>query len=108
MPLSSGSAFGSGKETLRLRAKGVATVEQAPSQLIQIAITKINSLLESFMGINDNELSNQIWDLGKDCINPHDFITAIDSSDLNEFEFSDDFVFDLWGAISDAKQGRLT
>lgn len=39
--------------------------------------------------------------------NPHDFALEIDNSDLGEFGFTDDFVFDLWGAISDAKSGRL-
>ncbi|GFY41089.1 PDZ domain-containing protein GIPC1 [Trichonephila inaurata madagascariensis] len=100
-------SFGSGKETLRLRAKGPATIEKAPNDVVQAAVEKINSLLESFMGINDSELATQIWDLGRDKANPHDFVTAIDSSDLEAFGFTDDFVFDLWGAISDAKTGRL-
>lgn len=99
--------FGSGKETLRLRAKGPATIEEAPNDVVQAALDKINNLLESYMGINDSELATQIWDLGKDKTNPHDFVTAIDSSDLEAFGFTDDFIFDLWGAISDAKTGRL-
>ncbi|XP_054708193.1 PDZ domain-containing protein GIPC3-like [Uloborus diversus] len=98
---------GSGKETLRLRAKGPATIEKAPTDVVQAAVEKINSLLESFMGINDSELATQIWDLGREKANPHDFVTAIDSSDLEAFGFTDDFIFDLWGAISDAKTGRL-
>lgn len=48
--------LGSGKETLRLRSKGPATVEQAPDNVIQAAVDKINALLESYMGINDTEL----------------------------------------------------
>lgn len=59
------------------------------------------------MGINDNELSAQIWDLGRDKTNPHDFALAIDNSDLGAFEFADDFVYDLWGAVTDARAGRL-
>ena len=39
--------------------------------------------------------------------NPHNFAVALDESELGEFGFTDDFVFDLWGSISDAKQGRL-
>lgn len=31
----------------------------------------------------------------------------MDRSELEMFGFTDDFIFDLWGAISDAKQGRL-
>ncbi|XP_022240370.1 PDZ domain-containing protein GIPC1-like [Limulus polyphemus] len=99
--------YGSGRETLRLRAKGPATVEIAPDDVTTTAIEKINSLLESFMGINDTELATQIWELGQDKSNPSQFVTAVDNSDLEAFGFTDNFVFDLWGAISDAKAGRL-
>ena len=78
-----------------------------PTEVIKAALDRINSLLESFMGINDNDLANEIWDLGQEKANPHDFVVAIDNSDLKEFGFSDDFIFDLWGAVSDAKAGRL-
>ncbi|KAK2157666.1 hypothetical protein LSH36_187g06020 [Paralvinella palmiformis] len=99
---------GTGKETLRLRTntKGPATVE-VPDDVVSIAIDKINALLESFMGINDTELAQTIWEQGSSLDNPHDFAVAMDNSDLGEFGFTDDFVFDLWGAITDAKQGRL-
>ncbi|XP_013412110.1 PDZ domain-containing protein GIPC1 [Lingula anatina] len=101
-----GSNYGSGKETLRLRSKGPATVE-VPDEVVSVATDKINSLLESFMGINDTELSQTIWEIGSQKDNPHDFALAMDNSDLGMFGFTDDFVFDLWGAISDAKSGRL-
>lgn len=100
-------SFGSGKETLRFRAKGPATVEDAPDSVVEAATENINNLLESFMGINDAELAIQIWDMGKDATNPIDLLTEINSSDLQIFGFTDDFVFDIWGAISDAKSGRL-
>ena len=32
---------------------------------------------------------------------------SFQQSDLAMFGFSDDFIIDLWGAISDAKGGRL-
>lgn len=99
--------MGTGKETLRFRAKGPVTVEQAPTEVMEIAMAKINSLLESFMGINDNELAAQIWETGGGINNPHEFVVAINNSDLQAFAFSEDFIFDLWGAISDAKTGRL-
>ncbi|XP_023234592.1 PDZ domain-containing protein GIPC1-like [Centruroides sculpturatus] len=101
------AGYGTGKETLRLRAKGPATIEEAPDDVVQAALDRINGLLESFMGINDTELATQIWELGRDKSNPHDFVNAVDSSDLEAFGFTDDFIFDLWGAISDAKCGRL-
>lgn len=101
------SSLGTGKQTLRISSKGQAKVEMA-EEVVSTATDKINGLLESFMGINDTDLAQQIWEAGQGKENPHDFAVAIDSSDLGEFGFTDDFVFDLWGAISDAKSGRLT
>lgn len=48
-----------------------------------------------------------IWELGSKAENPHEFTVSIDESDLQSFGFTDDFIFDMWGAISDAKSGRL-
>lgn len=59
------------------------------------------------MGINDNELATQIWELAEGKSNSMDFAEAIDNSDLEAFDFSDDFVIELWGAITDARSGRF-
>jgi PDZ domain-containing protein GIPC len=40
-------------------------------------------------------------------MNPIDFVQAIENSDLGQFQFSQDFIFDLWGSINDARNGRL-
>lgn len=101
------SSLGTGKQTLRISSKGQAKVEEA-EEYVSVAVDKINGLLESFMGINDTDLAQQIWEAGQSKDNPHDFAMAIDNSELQDFGFTDDFVFDLWGAISDAKSGRLT
>ncbi|XP_029644137.1 PDZ domain-containing protein GIPC3 [Octopus sinensis] len=98
---------GSGKKTLRFRANGPAVVEAEPDDVSSVAVDKINGLLESFMGINDTELAQNIWEIGNKQENPHDFAMAVDASDLEAFGFADDFIFDLWGAINDAKTGRL-
>ena len=58
--------------------------------------------------INSKTFSaSQIYELGEDKENTMDFAEAIDSSDLEEFGFTDSFIFELWGAITDAKSGRL-
>ncbi|BFY99596.1 hypothetical protein BsWGS_02636 [Bradybaena similaris] len=100
------SNIGTGKQTLRLRSTGPATVE-IPDDVVHIATDKLNNLLESYMGINDTELAQSLWELGSKSSNPHDFAEGIDQSDLKEFDFTDDFIFDMWGAVSDAKSGRL-
>lgn len=82
-------------------------MEREGDESITVVVDKINNLLEAYMGINDNDLSTQIWELGHEKENPHQFVIAIDNSDLEAFGFGDDIIFDLWGIISDFKAGRL-
>lgn len=97
---------GGGRGTLRLRSKGPATVEEMPSEVTAKAIGKIDDLLELYMGIRDNELATTMFEAGNGKGNPEEFAVEINTI-LEEFEFPEEFVFDVWGAISDAKQGRL-
>ncbi|XP_031630710.1 PDZ domain-containing protein GIPC1 isoform X2 [Contarinia nasturtii] len=98
--------YGSGKETLRFKANGNAAVEEQHDEMTQMGIDNINALLDSFMGINDSELAEQIWDLANNKTNSMDFAEAIDNSDLEAFEFTDDFIIELWGAVTDAKRHK--
>lgn len=74
---------------------------------MELGIENINNLLESFMGINDSDLATQIWEKADGKSNSMDFAEAIDNSDLEEFGFTDDFIIELWGVITDARSGRL-
>lgn len=100
------NGYGSGKETLRFKANGNVQIEDKCDESTQSGIDAINGLLETFMGINDTELATQIWDLGVDKTNSMDFAEAIDSSELELFGFTDDFVIELWGAITDARRKK--
>ncbi|XP_072255784.1 PDZ domain-containing protein GIPC1 [Pyxicephalus adspersus] len=99
------SGVSSGRGTLRLRAKGPPTVEDLVSVIEEKAIQKVDDLLESYMGIRDSELAGTMVELGIDKQNPDDFSQALDRT-LGDFAFPDEFVFDVWGAIGDAKAGR--
>ena len=48
-----------------------------------------------------------IWEMGSKADNPYNFIVMLDESNVKEFGFSHDLMSDFWGAISDAKSGRL-
>lgn len=96
-------SMGNGKQTMRL---GKGKVEDR-DDFVDLAVTKINSLLEMFMGIHDSELAQTIWEIGRNYLNPHEFCEKITESEIADFGFSEDFIFDLWGAINDAKEGRL-
>nr|CAD7575433.1 unnamed protein product [Timema californicum] len=98
--------YGTGKETLRFNSNGKAEIRiQDDTQTV--GIENINNLLESFMGINDAELATEIWELSTAKTNSMDFAEAIDNSELEEFGFTDDFIIELWGVITDARAGRL-
>ncbi|KAL4648727.1 PDZ domain-containing protein GIPC1 [Arapaima gigas] len=86
--------LGTGRGTLRLRAKGPATVE-LPTAFEEKAIEKVDDLLESYMGIRDSELAATMVELGKDKQNPDEFAEALDET-LGDFAFPDEFVFDIW------------
>uniref|UniRef100_A0A673N709 PDZ domain-containing protein GIPC3-like n=1 Tax=Sinocyclocheilus rhinocerous TaxID=307959 RepID=A0A673N709_9TELE len=96
----------SGKETLRLRSKGSATLEEIPDEFEDKAIKKVDDLLESYMGIRDLELATTIVEAGKNKKNPDDFAEALDSV-LGDFGFPDVFLFEVWGAMGDVKNGRI-
>lgn len=70
-------------------------------------VEKINAILENFLGINDSELATQIWEKAEGKANSMDFAEAIDNSDLEELCLTDDLIIELWGAITDARSGRL-
>ena len=50
--------------------------------------------------------ANTLIDLGKNLDNPSDYAMAVDNQ-LGDFAFPDYLIFDIWGAINDAKSGRI-
>ncbi|CAH0546519.1 unnamed protein product [Brassicogethes aeneus] len=102
---SSKKSYGSGKETLRFKAGGQAQIEEQ-DDILDAGIEKINTILETYMGINDCDLATNIWEHSVDKANSLDFAEAIDDSELAAFEFTDDLIIELWGAITDARDGR--
>ncbi|XP_049909941.1 PDZ domain-containing protein GIPC3 isoform X3 [Epinephelus moara] len=105
-PKSNEGKMVNGRETLRLRSKGAATVQEVQNEFEEQATKKVDDLLESYMGIRDLELATTIVEAGKDKKNPDDFAEALDSV-LGDFAFPDVFLFDVWGAIGDVKNGRM-
>ncbi|KAF0717247.1 PDZ domain-containing protein GIPC1 [Aphis craccivora] len=100
------ASYGNGKDTLRFKANGAAQIQKETDES-QKGIDKINQLLENLLGISDFELATQIWEKGEDKLNSMDFAEAVDNSDLDELGFTDDFIIELWGVITDARAGRL-
>ncbi|XP_072873226.1 PDZ domain-containing protein GIPC3 isoform X1 [Chlorocebus sabaeus] len=93
----------SGRETLRLRSGGAATVEEAPSEFEEEASQKVDDLLESYMGIRDPELASTMVETSKKTVSAQEFARCLDSV-LGEFAFPDEFVVEVWAAISEARE----
>ncbi|XP_013866228.1 PDZ domain-containing protein GIPC3 [Austrofundulus limnaeus] len=104
-PKSNEGKLVNGRETLRLRSKGAATVQEV-NEFEEQATRKVDDLLESYMGIRDLELATTIVEAGKDKKSPDDFAEALDSA-LGDFGFPDVFLFDVWGAIRGVKNGKM-
>ncbi|XP_061098649.1 PDZ domain-containing protein GIPC3-like [Conger conger] len=103
-PKSSEGKITSGRETLRLRSQGDATVQEVPNEFEDRAVKTVDDLLESYMGIRDLELAATIVEAGKDKKSPDDFAQALDSV-LGDFAFPDVLLLDVWSAIGDVKSG---
>jgi hypothetical protein len=69
-------------------------VSVQPSDAKVAVITKIDELLEQFVGIRDQELSTTIHDLAKAAASDDVFAGSLDAQ-LADFEFPDDFVLDV-------------
>ena len=48
-----------------------------------------------------------IWEVGSRMKNPVEFTEELEKTELAMFGFSDEFIYELWGDIGDAKSGRL-
>ncbi|KAJ7308360.1 hypothetical protein JRQ81_008899 [Phrynocephalus forsythii] len=92
----------SGRETLRLRAKGSATLEEAPSEFEEEAARRVDDLLESYMGIRDAELASTMVEMAKELESPEAFTRGLDLL-LGEFAFPEEFVAEVWTAVCEAK-----
>ncbi|ODM86719.1 PDZ domain-containing protein GIPC1 [Orchesella cincta] len=71
------------------------------------AMKRINGLLYDFIEIYDAKLSNKLHEITLGKKNSNELAAAVDSCELEYFGFTDDFLIELWGIVSDAKEGRL-
>nr|XP_008509872.1 PREDICTED: PDZ domain-containing protein GIPC3 isoform X2 [Equus przewalskii] len=92
----------SGRETLRLRSGGAATVEEVPGEFEEEATRRVDDLLESYMGIRDPELASTMVETSKKTASVQEFARLLDSV-LGEFAFPDEFVVEVWAAIGEAR-----
>lgn len=72
-------------------------IDNESSNIYKLTIDKINSTLESFLGINDNLLAIQIYRTARENKDDYDqFVAAVKNSELSAFNFSEDIKSHLW------------
>ncbi|XP_015741910.1 PDZ domain-containing protein GIPC3 isoform X1 [Coturnix japonica] len=94
-----------GKETLRLRAQGPATLQEGPSAVEEEAARRVDDLLESYMGIRDCELAATMVEMAKCSPTAAALACALDSV-LGEFAFPQEFVAEVWAAVCSPHGGQ--
>lgn len=93
---------GEARKTLRMKSNGAAVVEDEPPTEVQATISKIDDLLEQFIGIRDGELSSTMYHMARESPEAEAFATKLDTQ-LNDFEFPDDFVLDVFEMVHKKK-----
>eukprot|EP00054_Salpingoeca_dolichothecata_P008382 m.47755 g.47755 ORF g.47755 m.47755 type:complete len:294 (+) comp17694_c0_seq1:949-1830(+) len=89
---------GAGRKTLRIKSSGQAEVIDEPSSKDSGLISKVDDLLENFVGIRDLDLATSIFDIAKQSKDAEALAESLDKQ-LNDFEFPDDFVLDVAEAV---------
>lgn len=85
-----------------------AEAASAAAAQMSLALGHINKQLEQFIGINDDELAEELWRLAVAAQqSSHQFILFVADSELNDFKFTDKFLFDVWAVVNDVANGRL-
>ncbi|KAF1615052.1 UNVERIFIED_CONTAM: PDZ domain-containing protein GIPC1, partial [Eudyptes robustus] len=104
-----GTQLGTGRGTLRLRARGPATVEEQVRDPTRRGTGTPHIPLTPLRWPSPERprvpAAATMVELGRDARDPDALAQALDSQ-LGDFAFPDEFVFDVWGAIGDAKVGR--
>ncbi|KAF1585916.1 PDZ domain-containing protein GIPC1, partial [Eudyptes moseleyi] len=101
-----GTQLGTGRGTLRLRARGPATVEEQVRDPTRRGTGTPHIPLTPLPPKRPRvPAAATMVELGRDARDPDALAQALDSQ-LGDFAFPDEFVFDVWGAIGDAKVGR--
>lgn len=67
-------------------------------------MNSLNTMLENYFGLHDEELVNELFECGEKSSSPEQLREIIAASSMCLLEFPDDFLYDLWGVVNDTKK----
>lgn len=88
-----------GLRTLRFKANGGVVIEQGVVDKVMIG--RLNDILDSYLGVQDDQMAQALWDLALTCETLPEMNKAVRESELSVFDFPEELVFDMWGVIGD-------
>ncbi|KJH44684.1 hypothetical protein DICVIV_09291 [Dictyocaulus viviparus] len=91
-----------GMRTLRFKANGGVVIEEGVVD--KEMITRLNEILDSYLGVQDDQMAQSLLELALSCETLPDMNKAVRESELSVFEFPDELVFDMWGVIGDSRR----
>ncbi|ETN75829.1 hypothetical protein NECAME_12082 [Necator americanus] len=97
--LASRKLLNNGQQTLRFKANGGVVIEEGA--LDRAMIGRLNEVLDSYLGVQDDQMAQGLWDLALKCETLPQMNKAVRESELSVFGFPDELVFDMWGIVSD-------
>lgn len=87
--------------TIRFKAGGAVIVQPNPPN--KRLVDEMNRLFREYLGLEDAELAQTIWDTASECKTLQEMFQKIRDTDLQMFEFPDELVFDMWDIVGDIK-----
>ncbi|KAE9419818.1 hypothetical protein Angca_008987 [Angiostrongylus cantonensis] len=93
-----------GMQTLRFKATGGVVIEEGVVDKEMIG--RLNEILDSYLGVQDDQMAQSLWELALSCKTLPDMSKAVKESELSVFDFPEELVFDMWGVVGDSRRTR--
>uniref|UniRef100_A0A0K0CTH3 PDZ domain-containing protein n=1 Tax=Angiostrongylus cantonensis TaxID=6313 RepID=A0A0K0CTH3_ANGCA len=93
-----------GMQTLRFKATGGVRIFQGVVDKEMIG--RLNEILDSYLGVQDDQMAQSLWELALSCKTLPDMSKAVKESELSVFDFPEELVFDMWGVVGDSRRTR--
>ncbi|GMR41576.1 hypothetical protein PMAYCL1PPCAC_11771 [Pristionchus mayeri] len=101
---SSGKTVENGGMTLRLKTTGPSVIQSAPPDA---ALVKgVNVIFENYLGVNDDQLALLVAEMAMASQSFTELGEKVKNSELAIFQLPDEFIFDIWGVLSDIRRAE--
>ncbi|KAF8356747.1 gipc-2, partial [Pristionchus pacificus] len=94
-----------GGMTLRLKTTGASVLQTAPPDAT--LLKGINVIFENYLGVNDDQLALLVAEMAMASQSFTELGDKVKNSELAVFQLPDEFIFDIWGVLSDIRRTEV-